>query len=143
MITTLKEKPKAKVVDMHVIALDETKYWRDDIAKACGTIKRVYMFDRNQQTYCCEITPSYFLYPLYSFASNEISDEIYDDLMAGDGSSREGIYMHVSDIDSMDPLPKGFSHHLDGGIKYYAPDGKKYRQIIEAAEEYFRGNCPI
>lgn len=143
METTLEPKTKIKIVDMHVIALDETKYWREDIAKACGVIKRVYMFDRNEQTHCCELTPSYFLYPLYSFASNEISDEMDDKLRSGDNSSLEGMYVHVSNIDKMNPMQKGFTHHLDGGLRYTKSGGKKYHQIIEAAIEYFSGNCPI
>ncbi|MEK6829810.1 MAG: hypothetical protein AABY15_06855 [Nanoarchaeota archaeon] len=143
MFDTLEKNTKAKTVNMRVVAIDETAHWRADIAKACGKIETVYMYDANQHTHCCELAPSYYLIPLYSIASNEISDEMDEELMNGHNTGSEPIYMHVSSVDKMKTQDAPFSHRLDGGIVYYASEGRKYRQIIEAAEEYFKGNHPI
>lgn len=140
--TTLEEKKKAKTAKLRLVLLDETFGWRDDIKEACGKIFTPYLYDANQHTYCCEIVPSYALYPLPSFSEKEISDEMYDNLMDGDRENTEVKYMHVSSVDKMDSKEAIFSHTLDGGLRYYASDGKKYRQIIESAEDYFRGNAP-
>lgn len=142
MLMTLEEKKKVKTVKLRLILLDETKGWRDDIKEACGKIFTPYMYDENQHTYLCEVTPSYTLYPLPSFAENEISDEMQENLMDGDNENREPIYMHVSIVNAMTTKVANFSHRLDGGLRYVASEGKKYKQIIEAAEEYFRGNSP-
>jgi hypothetical protein len=142
-MTTTLEKKKAKTVDLRVVAIDETFGWKDEIQKACGKIKTVYFFDAKQVTCLCEPTPSYCLYPLYSYAENEISEEMQDDLQEGDNQNTEPRYFHCSGIDKLKPKKHGIGHRLDGGLRYYAPEGQKYRQIIEAAEEYFRGNHPI
>ena len=142
MIAELTEKKKAKTVKLRLVLLDQTTHWRDDIKQACGKIFTPYMYDENQHTYCCEITPSYTLYPLPSFSEKEISDEIYDELLKGDSENTEPIYMHVSDVDKMKTKEAKFSHTLEGGLRYYNSEGKKYRDIIEAADEYFRGNSP-
>jgi len=142
MLMTLEEKKKVKTVKLRLILLDETKGWRDDIKEACGKIFTPYMYDENQHTYCCEVTPSYTLYPLPSFAENEISDEMQENLMDGDNENREPIYMHVSTVNAMTTKVANFSHRLDGGLRYVASEGKKYKQIIEAAEEYFNSNSP-
>lgn len=136
------EKQKVKTVKLRLIVLDESKHWKDDIQKACGKIKTVYMYDANQHTYCCEIFPSYSLIPLYSFAENEISDEMEEQLMQGDTENSEPRYFHVRFIDTLETKKAVFSHHLDGGLRYYASEGKKYNDIIESAREYFSGNRP-
>lgn len=132
---------KAKTADIRVVKLDETFGWKDDIQEACGKIFTFYFFDASQVTYCCEPIPSYLLYPLFSYAENEISEEMKDNLDTGDRENTEARYFHCSGIDPI-AKEKGFSHHLDGGLTYYSPDGKKHRQIMDAAEEYFRGNWP-
>ena len=142
MLMTLEEKRKVKTVKLRLILLDETKGWREDIQKACGKIFTPYMYDENQTVNLCELAPSYTLYPLPSFAENEISDEMHENLMDGDSNSSEPIFMHVSTVNAMTTKVANFSHRLDGGLRYVASEGKKYRQIIEAAEEYFKGNSP-
>jgi hypothetical protein len=99
------------------------------------------MYDANQHTYACEITPSYWLKPLYHFAEKEISDEMWENLQ--EVNDEDAGYYHVSYIDKLETQEAVFSHHLDGGLRYYQSEGKKYRAIWEAAEEYFRGNTPI
>lgn len=141
MLTEAIKKYKAKTADIRVVALDETFGWQDEIQKACGRIRTIYFFDASQVTCLCSPVPCYFLYPLFSEAENEISEEMKDNLEEGDRENPEGRYFECSGIDPI-AEKEGFSHHLDGGLVYYSPDGKKHREIIEAAEEYFKGNYP-
>ena len=145
MLQTIEEKKKAKTAKLRLVVLNETEFWREDIQKACGKINRVYLFDSNQHTYCCEMTPSYTLIPLASFAvsENEVSEEMYEELLKGDSLNSEIMYMHVSSVDKMKTERASFSHSLDGGLRYYASEGKKYNDIIEAAKDYFSGNPQI
>ena len=144
MITETKQKNKAKTAKLRLVAIDETEHWREDIVAACKKIKAVYMYDENQHTHLCEAAPSHYLIHLYNFADTdeEISDEMYDNIYDGNGDE-DNIYVHVSDIENMKTEKASFSHHLDGGLRYYASNGKKYQEIIEAAREYFLGNHPF
>lgn len=141
-ITALEAKKKVKTVKLRLILLDETKHWKDEIQKECGKIFTPYMYDENQHTYCCEIFASFTLYPLPSFSENEITDEMHENLMDGDIENQEPIYMHVSSVNAMVTKEAIFSHHLDGGLKYTSSEGEKYKRIIEAAAEHYRGNSP-
>ena len=108
------------------------------IASACGKIITVYFFDKNQHTYCAELAPSYTLIPLYNYAGNDISDKLKDELQEGEVSN-ELMYVHVSQVDKMKTQKAPVN--LNG--RYYASEGKKYRELIEGAEEYLRGNHQI
>lgn len=142
MLNDIIKRHKVKTADIRVVAIDDTNEWHEDTQKAGGKIKTVYYFDASQITHCCEITPSYLLYPLYAFTENEVSEEIKEALDYGiHVENPEPRYFHCSEIDAI-AEKKGFSHHLDGGLRYYAPDGKKHREIMDAAYEYFSGNVP-
>lgn len=132
---------KAKTADIRIVALDETYGWQENIQKACGKIRTIYFFDASQVTYCCSPVPCYLLYPLFSEAENEITEEMEEELREGDAENTEPRYFECKGIDPIADK-ESFSHRLDGGLRYYAPDGKKHREIMEAAEEYFRGNYP-
>ena len=50
--------------DIHVIALTETSHWtiREQDKPYLKSIVGIYCFNKNEQTHCCEITPSYELH---------------------------------------------------------------------------------
>ena len=135
----IKEQNKQKTAKLRLVVIDETKHWSDELQKACGAIKTVYLYDKGKHTFCSEIQPSYYLIPLYSFADTEegLSDETFDALMQND----EGSYWHVSAIDKMKSERASFSY-LEGGLRYYSSEGKKYKEIIETAKEYLLSNHP-
>ncbi len=130
---------KAKRTDFRIVSIEETRNWREDIAEACGKIFGVYMYNANEQTFCCELAPSYTLIPLYSYAEKEITDEIAEELMAGDSLCTDVSYVHVSQVD------KRNTHSTPANLNgvYYKNGGKKYREIMMNAEEYLRCNHQI
>ena len=127
---------KAKRTDFRLLAIEETRNWREDIAVACGKIFGVYLYNKNEHSYCCELTPSYTLIPLYSYAENEITDEIAEELMNGDSLCNDVTYVHVSIVDKL--KTKAAPANLNGN--YYKNGGRKYREIMENAEEYLKCN---
>ena len=132
-------KNKAKRTDFRLVAIEETRNWREDIANACGRIFEVYLYNKNEHTYCCELAPSYTLIPLYSYAEKEITDEIAEELMNGDSLCNDVTYVHVSSVDKLNT--KAAPANLNG--VYYKNGGGKYQQIMEYAEEYLKCNHQI
>ena len=137
MITHTKN--KVKRTDFKLVAIDETTHWREDIATACGKIVGVYMYNKNEHTFLCELAPSYSLIHLYSFAEREISDAIEEELMNGDSLSNDATYVHVSLIEQMQTQTA--PRNLNG--TYYENGGRKYRDIMMIAEEYLKCNRQI
>jgi hypothetical protein len=100
--------PNVKVPpDWWCVSLDETSHWRiaeEDqpfIEKMLG----IYIFDRAQHTYCCELTPSYFLCYIGDVAVlkpgtpddvRERIAETYECLNQGDDC-----YMHVRHVEAL------------------------------------------
>ena len=132
-------KNKAKRTDFRLVAIEETRNWREDIANACGRIFGVYMYNANEHTFCCELAPSYTLIPLYSYGEKEITDEIAEELMSGDALCNDVTYVHVSEVDKLNT--QAAPANLNG--TYYKKEGEKYQQIIEYAEEYLKCNHQI
>lgn len=132
-------KNKAKRTDFRLVAIDETKHWREDIAVACGKIFGVYMYNKNEHTYLCELAPSYTLIPLYSYSEKEITDAIAEELMAGNFLCTDVTYVHVTQVDKL--KTQAAPANLNG--IYYKNGGRKYREIMENAEEYLGCNRQI
>ena len=129
-------KNKAKRTDFRLVSIEETRNWREDIANACGRIFGVYFYNKNEHTYLCELAPSYTLIPLYSYAEKEITNEIAEELMAGDSLCNDVTYVHVTQVDKLNT--QAAPANLNG--TYYQNGGRKYRELMENAEEYLRCN---
>lgn len=85
-------------------------YWNlhpEDHAWIQG-IDGVYFYDANEQTHCCEITPSYFLRALrysvrvHSDCPEQVREQIWERYEA---EYPEDCYMHCSVVDNM-KVPK-------------------------------------
>jgi len=87
------------------VAIDETKHWVDSISKSAGKIFCVCIYNSEEVTHCCEITPSYYLIPIYSYCENEVSEEIKEEIICND--ILEPFYVHCSSIDSMQNVDAG------------------------------------
>ena len=85
------------IIKPTLVAIDETEDFSPEIQDAAGRIEVVYLYDRNQATYCCEITPSYALYPVYYLAERRVTDEIDSDIRQGIG--HEVTYIHTHSVE--------------------------------------------
>lgn len=122
-----------------LIRLDDTANWNiADIEKHYGKIYCVYLYDANQVTNCCEITPSYLLFPLYSYAEKEIS-EAQQDVIDENNIYSDDMYVHCKDIDSVKDKTEHISCNRYGVNGSYSTD-EKHEELMEQATGYFRGN---
>lgn len=127
---------QVKTTNFRVVAIDETHSFTDEnLVKQCGKLSTVYFYDANERTHCCEITPSYYLMPLYIIAENEISDEIDEELMNIHWKyNTNPIYMHCHVVDDM----KTIEAHCNA--EYEETDSPEHKEILDSAEENLRAN---
>lgn len=143
--------PDRLPIDCWVIALDEpTHFIPEEDAPFIKQVRSTYLFDRNEHTYCCEMTPSYYLY--------HVNDEVIF-TEAGEAlpeSEKEGIceqyesygdpdsnrYMHTYIVDQIIEANEPFTVHHDGetGVSY---DDTPYDEQIDSLLEYFQGNSVL
>jgi len=138
-------------IDAYAIALDETSFCIIDEADAplIDKIVSVYLFDRNQRTHCCELTPSYWLIHLYdqvrTRADADLSDdraqELYNKYESFPGAD---IYVHCHEIDHLidakDPEPFTVYHYGETEVDF---DDCDYDEQMESLHEHLCGNCPF
>jgi len=108
-------------MDLHVIAIDETEYWTmpEHMSAVIGRIEQLYYYDANRVTYCCEMTPSYWLeaYDVRFIpksgcvVGDDLDERIYDTLRQH--ADLEGTYYHC--------------HNINGLIKRYQAEGVNFR----------------
>jgi len=112
------------------------------------SIYGVFLFDRKVATYCCEITPSYFLEFLYrdivfseDFEDESLRDEIQQWITEAT-VEEESHYRHCSQVDRMIEAAreeKWFIHEekeeFDSG--FYSSEEEAYREVFEALREHF------
>jgi len=115
----------------NLVALEETQYWNPEITQKTGRIFTTYAYCPSQMTYCCEVTPSYYLEPVDFFFENEVDDEFYSELYGMWSLDQEGTYMHCKSIEAIPPMKDGFR------MKY---ESKNDFEDEEEAYEYFRCN---
>lgn len=131
-----------------IVKIDETRFWADDIAKH-GPICGVYLYDEAEITHCCELTPSYYLYFLYSILDHdrEVPEEIVEEIDETDMMmENQDIYVHCHQIDP-DPLPlsptppgrKMIEIVHDCG-EFKIEKSQTYQDVLEGVLEYYRCN---
>lgn len=114
-----------------VVAIDHTEYWDDYILQKTGRIWSTFLFDANQHTHLCSLTPSYYLLFIEHLTEDELDDETYDVLrQSPDGDN----YYDVNYIDR-----KPANHFEDLGERPI-PEGETYDEVLEEVLEYVKCN---
>lgn len=120
-------------VHLKAIVLDETRYWRDDITARAGKIYQTYLFDASLGVHCCEITPSYELWPLYATPLDEDEEgALRDEILLAE--SDEIRHFHCRSVDAARPETVQYL-----GVFEIDPDETR-DQTIERLIEHYRGN---
>jgi hypothetical protein len=123
--------------DWRAIAFDETRYWnlREEDRPYVARILGVYFYDAREYTYCCELTPSYYL----RFLGHEVvtTDDANDDDREAlweryASEPGEDCYMHVRDVTALPSVP-----YLRPGETVDDDDLTE-----DAVREYWQGNSP-
>lgn len=120
-------------VHWKLVALNETRSWDKEFLAQLGITKvmSVYLFNTLSVTHCCEITPSYELWPIESYPNVTLSDEQYDVFNEADRGCMEVAYMHCS---AMDRLRPGLFHDFGEEEVEDADESREERL------EYLAGN---
>jgi hypothetical protein len=134
-------------IDAHVVALDVTEYFSiaDEHAPFIERIRSVYLFDRNERTHCCELTPSHYLIHLYdqvilTDAGDELDDYAKDDIyQTYEYCGSEDIYVHCHVLDRIIAKADRGNHYHDGIVNAPYADTTHDEQM-EALREHFCGN---
>jgi hypothetical protein len=129
---------------MRAVQIDETSDWTligegyEKVEKIYG----IYLYDLNEQTYCCEMTPSRYLYYIETIVvfKEEVSDEI-----------RDGIQDDINEVVALNDIRGHYMHcryadALEG--RTFDPetvsfDDVSYEDQVEAWLEYARCNSLI
>ena len=68
--------------EWHCVAFDDTRYFdiEEEDKPYIEKILTVYFFDSNEYTYCCELTPSYYLRFLnhVAYCNSDIPEDVRD-----------------------------------------------------------------
>lgn len=84
-----------------IVSINESEHIDEAVkAKLGGELHVLYVYDPNEETFCCEVTPSHYLVPFDYYGKKHLSDEDDSDLR-GDLIG-EPKYMHVRTIENMD-----------------------------------------
>jgi len=135
-------------IDARLIAMDRTGNFCIDEADAphIKQIRSVYLYDKNERTHCCELTPSYWLEHLYDEVILTPDAALSDDEREALYSKYEdtpydeqGIYVHCHSIDRIEKRAGRFEYHVHGdtGVSY---DDCDHDEQMEALREHFCGN---
>ncbi len=139
------------LIDAHVIGIDETSHYTFP-AKHVPCIDRilaVYLYDANEHTYLCEVTPSHFMHFLYyavrlTEAGFNLCDEkrnaLYEEYEIE--NSNEDRYMHCRDLEraAAAGLPENYDHYGATEVSY---DDVDYDDQILDLIEHLNGNPPF
>ncbi len=138
--------------DYCLYLMDETQHWQlqPELMAKIERIVTIYLFDRKRHVHCCELTPSYELWPVETRA--ELKPEFADGGRAAD-NLRDAIdseiqrwadhsvrYAHVADMEPQltpEQEHKKWYHYGDPGKRC---DEVAYEKQVEALLEYFNGN---
>ena len=128
-------------IDAYLVSFSEIDHYaiKEEDRPYIQDIRGVYLFDHNQRTFCCEMTPSYWLIHLYDevvFALN-VSDEDQERLDEEYGHcGGDDIYVHCHEVDALIAAPRPYTaHHYGGtGVGY---DDSDYDEQIEGLQEHF------
>jgi hypothetical protein len=119
--------------DAWLVSVDETRHYNIDPADLpyVEKICQVYLYDRNERTYCCELTPSYYLDPLYVNIdfTPDTPDDLRDSLQAKYCfEPADGAYMHARIVER---FPAERKHQI-GSV-----------ESLDEAREDAQSNCRL
>jgi len=133
-------------MNIHVVALNETGNYNitDEDRPYIAKIRGVYLFDIDQHTNVCELTPSYYLIhlcdqviltPAGTALDDDQRDCLYQTYEYCDGKNS---YYHCHEIDTL--IKTDPDNHCAYGDSVVEGD---YDEQIKAVQEYLCANCPL
>jgi hypothetical protein len=139
--------PNKLPIDAYVVAFSQIGdyFIKEEDQPLIQDIRGVYLLNRNERTFCCEMTPSYWLIHLYDEVNltpeadglDECErDAIYQEYEYCGG---DDIYVHCHTIDAMIENNKQNTVHHYGGTEV-SYDESDYEEQMDGLQEYFTCN---
>lgn len=138
-------------IDAHVIGIDETDHYTLPLEYQpyIKAIIAVYLYDANERTHLCELTPSHFMRYLHHVVRlteagenlcQKGREELYDEYETD--NFNEDQYMHCRDLERLAAAgtPENYDHYGATEVSYEDSD---YDDQIEGLIEHFNGNPPF
>lgn len=156
-------RPREYPPEIHAIVFDTTRYWDKGFLEEHGItkIEEVYLYDKNEVTYCCEVTPSYWLRWVDANATTIHDDDAYDrdwdaerkrdraNELVREGAMLSahdegwGIYVHCHEIDRVKRQEKWLDIEEckdDWSVKEYLGGEIDYDRLFDHAIEQYNAN---
>jgi hypothetical protein len=130
--------------DFKNVRINETHHYPKHIQEKFGNIYSIHLFDKNENTYCCSLTPSYCLHYLGTVVEFKNSDDcenpdlvnLRDELETESGHELVNYY----DCNHIDKLP---AEDIDDCEIYDNSEWgteKEYNNLLEDVIDSSRGN---
>lgn len=127
------------------VAMDHTMYMTDVLRSEVKGVRGIYLYDETSRTFCCEITPSFFLrwvdvaLEYADDISDKRKDELYDEFRESYAANDPDIYMHVRDVERGNLEHKVFMEGNDFEPWWKEYDEHKiWDEVLEAYNQ-----CPV
>lgn len=98
------------------IWIDQTYYLTDSAKLEAGRYRELFIFTPEEETNCCELTPSYWLEAAGFETTNTISEELWGELYCSLSDSNH--YRHCVSVRSLNPKLLGNFEDLDEAREY-------------------------
>jgi hypothetical protein len=130
-----------RLLQLRLVVVDWTEYWELDPEdmQYIDRIEQVYLYDKLERTFCCEVTPSRFLVPIETrpvfkegVEDEGIKEKIYDIVQGSE--DYEPMYVHTYEADRMKGEDIGYA---------IVEEGEEYRDVFDTMESYCRMNSLI
>jgi hypothetical protein len=140
--------------EIRLFVVDDTQYCSDDFKARCGgKVFTAYIFNANASTYCCEITPSYEMWPLNTFPAKwpedeETRDKLSEELRENNGDEIKYYHVRTTKLDKCKLLREVTETEWNDFLEDADGDTEKERidratvKMMEHFTEYFTGNPP-
>lgn len=125
---------------VHIVLIDETENWCDEVRAKARRLFGVYLFDKRRHVHACEMTPSYELHFLRTIWTNEFpdthegeqgTDALEMEIWHGNMDTPAVCYVHTHVIDGLPTISL---------VKW---SGKHYRELRKENLKDFRAtSCP-
>ncbi len=136
-------------IDARVVAITETHHYDlpPEHARYIENIRGVYLYNANRRTYCCEMTPSFWLIFLChsillskegKAIDDEVCEKLYEEYEIDNPGNNQ--YVHCAVIEQ---LTKTTSNYLEYGATGESYEDSDYNEQIEGLVEHFQGNTPF
>ena len=110
MVKIMNADAREIVPAIHVIAMEETANWCEEIRTRAGRLFSVYLYDRRRHVHACELTPSYELHFYKTVFTAEFPktaegeqerDDLEREIMLADAQTEPVSYLHVHETDAL------------------------------------------